>query len=188
MCIKLFFTLDIHFRRRILFYYLFVWVSEELTEHYFFSENSFRCSIHAVVTFPLFDVFIMLVIVASSISLAAEVRPRRRLDTRAVWTSCSITCLYFQDPINVDGEWNKFLGKLDYGFTCIFAIEVLLKVLFTIYVCIHLYICSPYSMCRYWTTAWCCTRARIWGRCGTVWTWSWSPAPSPHLQWTWCKI
>ena len=38
-----------------------------------FSENSFRCSIHAIVTFPLFDVFIMLVIVASSISLAAEV-------------------------------------------------------------------------------------------------------------------
>ena len=34
----------------------------------------------------------------------------------------------------MDGEWNKFLGKLDYGFTCIFAIEVLLKVLFTIYV------------------------------------------------------
>ena len=28
----------------------------------------------------------------------------------------------------MDGEWNKFLGKLDYGFTCIFAIEVLLKV------------------------------------------------------------
>ena len=37
------------------------------------SENSFRCGIHAVVTFPLFDVFIMLVIVASSVSLAAEV-------------------------------------------------------------------------------------------------------------------
>ena len=41
---------------------------------YLFSENSFRCAIHAVVTFPLFDVFIMLVIVASSISLAAEVK------------------------------------------------------------------------------------------------------------------
>ena len=33
-----------------------------------------------------------------------------------------------KDPVHVDGEWNKFLGKLDYGFTCIFAIEVLLKV------------------------------------------------------------
>ena len=118
-------------------------MSEELTEHYFFSENSFRCSIHAVVTFPLFDVFIMLVIVASSISLAAEVRPRRRLDTRAV---CSITCLYFQDPINVDGEWNKFLGKLDYGFTCIFAIEVLLKVLFTIYVYIYIYLFTLFNV------------------------------------------
>ena len=160
MCIKLFFYTRYSFPETppiILSTDLTERASEELTEHYFFSENSFRCSIHAVVTFPLFDVFIMLVIVASSISLAAEVR----LDTRAVWTSCSITCLYFQDPINVDGEWNKFLGKLDYGFTCIFAIEVLLKVLFTIYVCIHLYICSPYSMCRYWTTAWCCTRARI---------------------------
>jgi len=38
-----------------------------------FSENSFRCGIHSIVTFPLFDVFIMLVIVASSISLASEV-------------------------------------------------------------------------------------------------------------------
>ena len=34
----------------------------------------------------------------------------------------------YKDPINVDGEWNKFLGQLDYGFTFIFAIEVLLKV------------------------------------------------------------
>ena len=40
---------------------------------FIYSENSFRCTIHAIVTFPLFDVFIMLVIVASSISLAAEV-------------------------------------------------------------------------------------------------------------------
>jgi len=71
----------------------------------FSSENTFRCGIHAVVTFPLFDVFIMLVIVASSISLAAE------------------------DPVNVDGDWNKFLGQLDYAFTLIFAIEVLLKIL-----------------------------------------------------------
>ena len=35
---------------------------------------------------------------------------------------------FSKDPVEVDGEWNKFLGKLDYGFTCIFAIEVLLKV------------------------------------------------------------
>ena len=55
-------------------------------------------------TFPLFDVAIMLVIVASSMSLASE------------------------DPVNVDSEWNTFLGQVDYGFTFIFAIEVLLKV------------------------------------------------------------
>ena len=36
--------------------------------------------------------------------------------------------VYSQDPVNVDGDWNKFLGQLDYGFTFIFAIEVLLKV------------------------------------------------------------
>ena len=38
-----------------------------------------------------------------------------------------------QDPVEVDGEWNKFLGKLDYGFTCIFAIEVLLKVTLSLF-------------------------------------------------------
>ena len=40
---------------------------------------------------------------------------------------------HVQDPVEVDGEWNKFLGKLDYGFTCIFAIEVLLKVTLSLY-------------------------------------------------------
>lgn len=70
----------------------------------FSSTNSFRCAIHAVVTFPLFDVFIMLVIIASSIALAAE------------------------DPVNSDSEWNQMLGHFDYGFTCVFGIEVLLKV------------------------------------------------------------
>ena len=70
----------------------------------FSSTNSFRCAIHAVVTFPLFDVFIMLVIIASSIALAAE------------------------DPVSADSEWNKKLTYFDYGFTCVFGIEVLLKV------------------------------------------------------------
>ena len=40
---------------------------------------------------------------------------------------------HVQDPVEVDGEWNKFLGKLDYGFTCIFAIEVLLKVTLSLF-------------------------------------------------------
>ena len=70
----------------------------------FSSENSFRCAIHSIVTFPLFDVFIMLVIIASSIALAAE------------------------DPVNAESEWNQQLVYFDYGFTCVFAIEVMLKV------------------------------------------------------------
>ena len=71
----------------------------------FSSENGFRCAIHSIVTFPLFDVFIMLVIIASSITLAAE------------------------DPVNEDSEWNQKLVYFDYGFTCVFAIEVLLKII-----------------------------------------------------------
>ena len=47
----------------------------------FSSENGFRCAIHSIVTFPLFDVFIMLVIIASSIALAAE------------------------DPVNAESDW-----------------------------------------------------------------------------------
>lgn len=71
----------------------------------FSSENGFRVGIHSIVTFPLFDVFIMLVIIASSITLAAE------------------------DPVNEDSEWNQKLVYFDYGFTCIFAIEVCLKII-----------------------------------------------------------
>ncbi len=70
----------------------------------FSSTNSFRCAIHAVVTFPLFDVAIMLVIIASSIALAAE------------------------DPVNEHSEWNMMLNKFDKVFTFIFGFEVLLKV------------------------------------------------------------
>ena len=70
----------------------------------FSSTNGFRVTIHSIVTFPLFDVFIMLVIIASSIALAAE------------------------DPVDPNSPRNVFLGKLDYGFTCVFAIEVCLKV------------------------------------------------------------
>jgi hypothetical protein len=70
----------------------------------FSSTNGFRVTVHSIVTFPLFDVFIMLVIIASSIALAAE------------------------DPVDPKSARNIFLGKLDYGFTCVFAIEVCLKV------------------------------------------------------------
>ena len=44
------------------------------------------------------------VIIGSSIALAAE------------------------DPVNANSSWNKKLTYFDYGFTCVFAIEVLLKV------------------------------------------------------------
>jgi voltage-dependent calcium channel N type alpha-1B len=71
----------------------------------FSSENSFRVAIHSVVTFPLFDVFIMLVIIASSIALAAE------------------------DPVNAVSLWNQKLVYFDYGFTCVFAVEVFLKII-----------------------------------------------------------
>lgn len=70
----------------------------------FSSTNPFRVAIHAIVTFPLFDVFIMLVIIGSSITLAAE------------------------DPVNSKSEWNLKLTYFDYGFTCVFTVEVLLKV------------------------------------------------------------
>ena len=71
----------------------------------FSSENGFRCAIHSIVTFPLFDVFIMLVIIASSIALAVE------------------------DPVNAESDWNQKLVYCDYGFTCIFGIEVILKLI-----------------------------------------------------------
>ena len=71
----------------------------------FSSENGFRCAIHAIVNFPLFDVFIMLVIIASSIALAAE------------------------DPVSAVSEWNQKLVYFDYGFTCVFAVEVVLKII-----------------------------------------------------------
>ena len=61
--------------------------------------------IHSIVTFPLFDVFIMLVIIASSIALAAE------------------------DPVNAESEWNQKLVYFDYGFTSIFAVEVTMKII-----------------------------------------------------------
>ena len=131
----------------------------------FSSTNGFRCAIHAVVTFPLFDVFIMLVIIASSIALAAE------------------------DPVSADSEWNKKLTYFDYGFTCVFGIEVLLKV-------------RPRPFSRFrgeekdkndlsfrsLTTASFCIPARTSGSCGTSWT-CWScPAPSPPSPWTCCKL
>ena len=41
----------------------------------------------------------------------------------------SSIALALEDPVKEDSEWNQKLGYLDYGFTAIFAIESLLKML-----------------------------------------------------------
>ena len=64
----------------------------------------FRVIIHAIVTYPFFETFIMIVIIGSSIALAAE------------------------DPVDEKSERNVVLQYFDYIFTCIFALEMLLKV------------------------------------------------------------
>ena len=65
-----------------------------------------RVFIHWIVTKKAFDMFIMFVIVLSSIALASE------------------------DPVSEKSERNKFLGYADYGFTAIFTLECCLKVSF----------------------------------------------------------
>ncbi|XP_039288587.1 voltage-dependent calcium channel type A subunit alpha-1 isoform X2 [Nilaparvata lugens] len=67
--------------------------------------NSLRRAAHWVVNMKYFDFFIMLVICMSSIALAAE------------------------DPVVEKSDWNDYLNYLDYAFTCVFTIELLLKVL-----------------------------------------------------------
>ena len=64
-----------------------------------------RIGLHWFVTRPFFDGFIMFVILLSSVALALE------------------------DPVVEDSERNQKLGLLDYGFTAIFAIECMLKML-----------------------------------------------------------
>ena len=71
-----------------------------------FMNSRFRVGVHAVVTYPFFDTFIMMIIVGSSIALAAE------------------------DPVDEKSERNQILTYFDYVFTCIFAIEMTLKVLY----------------------------------------------------------
>lgn len=57
-----------------------------------------------MVNLKYFDFFIMLIITMSSIALAAE------------------------DPLDENPTWNHNLNKLDYAFTLVFTIEMLLKV------------------------------------------------------------
>ena len=63
-----------------------------------------RVGLHWIVTKPLFDGFILFVIMMSSVALAAE------------------------DPVQENHPRNKLLKYFDYGFTGIFAIECILKV------------------------------------------------------------
>ena len=67
--------------------------------------NPIRRGAHWVVNLKYFDFFIMIVISLSSIALACE------------------------DPVDEESEKNKLLNFFDYGFTCVFTIELLLKVI-----------------------------------------------------------
>lgn len=63
-----------------------------------------RVSLHWLVSKPMFDGFIMFVIMLSSIALAAE------------------------DPVTENAPRNKLLGSFDYWFTSIFFVECFIKV------------------------------------------------------------
>ena len=71
----------------------------------FSSTNPIRKAAHWVVNMRYFDAFIMVIITMSSIALAAE------------------------DPVQEESEANKILNKLDYAFTGVFTVEMLLKVI-----------------------------------------------------------
>lgn len=71
----------------------------------FSSTNTVRVFAHNIVNMAYFEPFIMLIIVASSISLAAE------------------------DPVVEDSDWNLVLNYFDYAFTLVFTVEMLLKVI-----------------------------------------------------------
>lgn len=66
--------------------------------------SSIRQAAHWTVNLRYFDLFIMLVILMSSISLAAE------------------------DPVDDDSKMNVYLNYFDYAFTGVFTVEMLLKV------------------------------------------------------------
>uniref|UniRef100_A0A914MNP8 Voltage-dependent calcium channel type A subunit alpha-1 n=1 Tax=Meloidogyne incognita TaxID=6306 RepID=A0A914MNP8_MELIC len=67
--------------------------------------NPFRCLVHSVVATKYFEMVVMVVICASSISLAAE------------------------DPVDDENPRNKILQYFDYCFTGVFACEMLLKLI-----------------------------------------------------------
>ena len=71
-----------------------------------------------MVTYPFFDTLIMIIIILSSIALAAE------------------------DPVEEKSQRNKILTYFDYIFTTIFAVEMILKII-DLGVVLH-----PGSYCR----------------------------------------
>lgn len=71
----------------------------------FSSTNPIRVFAHNIANMAYFEPFIMTIIVASSVSLAAE------------------------DPVLEDSDWNMVLNYFDYAFTLVFTIEMLLKVI-----------------------------------------------------------
>ena len=71
-----------------------------------------------MVTYPFFDTLIMIIIILSSIALAAE------------------------DPVEEKSPRNKILTYFDYIFTTIFAVEMILKII-DLGVVLH-----PGSYCR----------------------------------------
>lgn len=71
----------------------------------FSSTNPIRVFAHNIVNMGYFEPFIMTIIVASSVSLAAE------------------------DPVLEDSDWNMVLNYFDYAFTLVFTVEMFLKVI-----------------------------------------------------------
>jgi hypothetical protein len=68
-------------------------------------KKSIRRGVHFIITLKYFDTLIMAVICGSSMALITE------------------------DPVDENSDQNVILNYLDYGFTAVFTVEMLLKVL-----------------------------------------------------------
>ena len=84
-----------------------------------------RILVHGIVTIPCFDTFIMIIIILSSIALAAE------------------------DPVQEQSERNHILTYFDYVFTGIFAVEMFLKVWYYVLL-IYILRMSHIELLLYW--------------------------------------
>ena len=129
------------------------------------STNPLRRLIHWIVTKKIFDMFIMLIIILSSIALASE------------------------DPVHEDSPRNKILGLADYGFTAIFTMECTLKILDLGFV-LHPGGDTLNKLVKrvpviYWHFLFCMLQAHTSGTFGTSWTSRWCLAPSSHSITPW---